>query len=192
MFGFAVPSEGAIRDRLAQLSQPAYSYPEVGALKDPFFPPGYRVDRHRVLLGHGAACYERAKLALRRWELFNVGWVRLYPLVPPLAANTNIAISARFLGLWYLNCCRIAYTLEDKGEVDRYGVALGTLPGHILAGEERFSVEWQRADESVWYHVLAFSRPDQLLSRLGYPVVRRLQKCFAGDSHIAMARACGS
>ena len=192
MFAFAIPGDGAIREHLAQLSRAAYSYPEVGALKEPVFPPGYRVDRHRILLGHGAACYERAKLALQRWEMFNVGWVKLHPPVPRLAANTDIAISARFLGLWHINFCRIAYTLEDKGEVERYGVALGTLPGHILAGEERFSVEWQRADESVWYHVCAFSRPDQLLSRLGYPVVRQLQKRFAGDSHIAMARACSS
>jgi len=41
----------------------------------------------------------------------------------------------------------------------------------------------------VWYHVCAFSRPDKLLSRLGYPIVRHLQKRFARDSHAAMERA---
>lgn len=192
MFAFAIPGDGAIRERLAQLSRAAYSYPEVGALKTLVFPPGYRADQHRVSLGRGAACYERAKLALQRWEMFNVGWVKLHPGAPSIAANTDIAISARYLGVWHVNFCRIAYTLEDEGEVERFGFALGTLPGHILAGEERFCVEWHRADESVWYGVSAFSRPNRILSRLGYPIVRQLQQRFVGDSHIAMARACGS
>jgi len=189
LFGFTTPGDDAIRERLAQLSGLPYSYPEVGALEHPVFPPGYRVDRHRAPLGCGAACYERAKAALQRWEMFNLGWVRLHPATPPIAADTAFGISARFLGVWHLSFCRIAYTVEDKGEVERFGFGLGTLPGHVLAGEERFSVEWHRADDSVWYHVCAFSRPDQLLSRLGYPIVRQLQKRFARDSHHAMARA---
>ena len=190
MFRFAIPGDGAVRDRLAQLSQAACSYPEVGALRNLAFPPGYRVDQHRVLLGRGAACFERAKLALRRWEMFNVAWVRLHPPAPPIEANTDIAISARFLGFWYVNFCRIAYTLEDEGEIERFGFALGTLPEHILAGEERFCIEWHRMDESVWYSVAAFSRPCQILSLLGYPILRHLQKRFASDSQIAIARAC--
>ncbi len=189
MFVFTTPGDGAICERLAQLSSAPYSYAEVGALENPVFPIGYLADRHRALLGRGAAGYERAKAALRRWEMFHLGWVRLYPSAPPIAADTSIGISARFLGVWNLNFCRIVYTVEDKGDVERFGFALGTLPGHILSGEERFTVEWHRADDSVWYHVCAFSRPDQLLSRLGYPIVRQLQNRFAKESHAAMARA---
>ncbi|MBI5911224.1 MAG: DUF1990 domain-containing protein [Betaproteobacteria bacterium] len=189
MFVFTTPGDGAIRDRLAQLSGAPYSYAEVGALENPVFPPGYRADRHRAPLGRGAACYERAKAALQRWEMFNVAWVRLHPQAPPIAVDTAFGISARYLGVWNLNFCRIAYTVEDKGEVERSGFGLGTLPGHILSGEERFCVEWHRADDSVWYHVCAFSRPDRLLSRLGYPIVRQLQTRFARESHAAMARA---
>lgn len=189
MFEIVLPAEDAIRGRLAQLSGAPYSYAEVGALEHPVFPPGYRVDRHRQLLGQGAACHERAKAALQRWEMFNLAWIRLHPPAPPIAAGTSMGISARFLGVWNLNFCRIAYLVEDKGEVERFGFALGTLPGHVLSGEERFTVEWHRADDSVWYHVCAFSRPDRLLSRLGYPIVRQLQKRFASDSHKAMARA---
>lgn len=186
---FTTPSDAAVRERLAQLSSAPYSYAEVGALETPVFPPGYCVDRNRTLLGRGAACYERAKAALHSWQMFDLGWVRLHPQAPPIAADTAIGISARFLCVWNLNFCRIAYTVEDKGEVERFGFALGTLPGHILAGEERFTVEWHRTDDSVWYHVCAFSRPDQFLSRLGYPLVRQLQKRFARDSHSAMEHA---
>jgi len=38
----------------------------------------------------------------------------------------------------------------------------------------------------VWYDILAFSRPNQVLTRLGYPLVRRIQKRFAKDSAAAM------
>jgi uncharacterized protein (UPF0548 family) len=50
-------------------------------------------------------------------------------------------------------------------------------------------VEWREADGAVWYDILAFSRPRQLLARLGYPLARRLQKRFARDSAAAMQRA---
>lgn len=182
-------SDGLSREHLARLTRSPCSYAEVGALKTLVFPPGYRIDQHRILLGHGVKCYERAKSALRRWEMFNLDWVRLHPRTPPIQANTVVGISTRFLFVRSLSCCRIVYTLEDNGEVEMFGFALGTLPGHVLSGEERFCVEWHRADDSVWYEVRAFSRPDRLLSRLGYPVVRVLQKRFARESHDAMARA---
>lgn len=189
MFGFTPRGDGDIRKHVAKLSPVPYSYPEVGALRAQVFPPGYRVDRHRILLGHGAPCYERAKSALRGWEMFNLAWVVLHPTLPSIAEGTLVGISARLVGIWNLNFCRIAYTLEEKGDVERYGFALGTLPGHVLSGEERFCVEWHRADDAVWYDVCAFSRPAQLLTRVAYPLVRHLQKRFARDSHHAMARA---
>jgi uncharacterized protein (UPF0548 family) len=43
---------------------------------------------------------------------------------------------------WSLNPCRVVYVLEETGgEVERYGFAFGTLPGHSEEGEERFTVE---------------------------------------------------
>ena len=67
--------------------------------------------------------------------------------------------------------------------------AYRTLPGHVESGEERFLAEWDRGDDGVWYDILAFSRPNHVLTRLGYPVVRRLQKRFGRDSAAAMLRA---
>ena len=59
------------------------------------------------------------------------------------------------------------------------------------SGEERFTVAWHE-DDAVWYDILAFSRPNHFLARLGYPLVRRLQKRFARDSAAAMKRAVRS
>jgi uncharacterized protein (UPF0548 family) len=52
-------------------------------------------------------------------------------------------------------------------------------------------IEWNREDNNVWYDILAFSRPNHLLARLGYPVVRRMQKRFGRESAAAMQRAVG-
>ena len=71
----------------------------------------------------------------------------------------------------------------------RFGFAYGTLPGHAESGEERFLVEWDRADDAVWYDILAFSRPRHPLARLGYPLTRRTQRRFARDSAAAIRQA---
>ena len=68
----------------------------------------------------------------------------------------------------------------------------GTLPGHVESGEERFLIEWDRDTDRVCYDILAFSRPNHLLTRLGYPLVRRSQKRFGRDSAEAMFRAVNS
>ena len=81
--------------------------------------------------------------------------------------------------------------MDEEGPVTRYGFAYGTLPGHAESGEERFNVEWHEQDDAVWYDIVAFSRPQQFLARLGYPFARRLQKRFARDSAAAMRRGVG-
>jgi uncharacterized protein (UPF0548 family) len=96
------------------------------------------------------------------------------------------------VGVWWLNACRIVYAVDEAGPISKFGFAYGTLPGHVESGEERFLVEWDRGDDAVWYDILAFSRPHHVLTRLGYPVVRRLQRRFGRDSAAAMLRAVGS
>ena len=85
-----------------------------------------------------------------------------------------------------MNACRIVYVVEEQ---QRYGFAYGTLSEHAERGEERFTVEWKREEDTVWYDLLAFSKPGPM-ARLGYPLARRLQKRFAHDSKEAMKRAC--
>jgi uncharacterized protein (UPF0548 family) len=73
-------------------------------------------------------------------------------------------------------------------EERRFGFAYGTLEDHAEKGEERFSIEWSD-DNSVWYDILAFSRPRQWQAQLARPISRALQKRFARDSKAAMVRA---
>jgi len=79
--------------------------------------------------------------------------------------------------------------VDEEGPVQRFGFTYGTLPDHAGSGEERFLIEWDREEGSVWYDILAFSRPRHLLARLGYPWVRRVQKRFGWESAAAMCRA---
>ena len=83
------------------------------------------------------------------------------------------------------------YLIEEDEEngLRRHGFAYGTLPEHGERGEERFTIEWDREDGSVFYDIYAFSRPKHFLARVGYPASRLLQRRFARDTKRAMVRA---
>jgi len=121
--------------------------------------------------------------------MFNLNWITLHWPSTPIRAGENVAVLARYSGVFWLNACRIVYVVEQAEPVRRFGFAYGTLEDHAESGEERFTVEWNRETDEVWYDLLAFSRPNQVLVRLGYPFARRLQKRFAADSKDAMVRA---
>lgn len=161
-----------------------YTYAEHGATAGT--PPAYYiVDRSRVPLGRGQAVFDRAKNALRAWRQFDLGWLAVAPAGAPLAPGGDVVISARVFGIWVTNVARIVYLVDEPR---RFGFAYGTLPGHMAAGEERFLIDWD-ADDTVFYDVLAFSRPRHPLMKLAYPLVRRLQKRFGRESSAAMLRA---
>jgi uncharacterized protein (UPF0548 family) len=182
------PSAERLRDFLGAQSKLDLTYSAVGATAA--VPPGgYVVDRTRIRLGESARTFVAAKAALERWQQFRLGWVESWPPDTPIQTGQVVAVMARLFGLWWLNACRIVYVVNEKGPVQRYGFAYGTLPEHAESGEERFTVEWHEEDAAVWYDIVAFSRPQQLLARLGYPFARWLQKRFARDSAAAMLRA---
>jgi uncharacterized protein (UPF0548 family) len=182
------PSSADVERFLARQAGGPYSYPFTGATRDRP-PDGYVVDHNRICLGHGEPTFARAVAALRRWEMFNIGWVTLYSPSVPIEAGRAVAILVRVFGVWWLSAARIVYVLDEESDVRRFGFAYGTLTDHAESGEERFSVEWRRADDSVWYDLFAFSRPRHPLARIGKPLSRRLQRRFARDSLKAMERA---
>jgi uncharacterized protein (UPF0548 family) len=188
MFLARQPNTATIRAFVDTQARLPFSYPHVGHSRDGA-PAGYAADHNRVALGRGEAAFRRAVTALRSWAMFDVGWARLCWPEAPIAEGTTVAVVVRLFGIWSLNACRIVYVVDDTGETRRYGFAYGTLPAHAEMGEERFTVEWRTADDSVWYDLFAFSRPRHPLARLGHPLARRVQKRFARDSLQAMARA---
>ncbi len=185
------PSLQTVREFLAAQHGLAFTYDAVGATANT--PPvGYTVDHTRIQLGTGEAIFRAARKALESWNHFELDWVEALPRETPVQQGEVIGVLVRTMGFWWLNSARIVSVFDESGPVRRCGFAYGTLPGHAECGEERFSVEWDSSDDSVWYDILAFSRPRHPLARLGKPLVRRLQKRFAQDSCAAMCRVVGS
>ena len=144
-----------------------------GGIETP--PPGFVVDRRRVEVGRGDADFAAASDVLRRWKMFDIGWIDIQPDTTPIVVGNVVAVVMRIGPTWWLNAARIVDVVETTAPPRRFGFSYGTLPGHIESGEERFLVE-QTADGTVWYDLRAFSRPQSRLVRLGYPVARTIQR----------------
>lgn len=185
MFFLRQPSSETIQRFISSQRDLPFSYPEIGATAGEL-PSGYTIDRNRIRLGEGKETYERAVAALRRWKQSDLGWVRIVPPETPIEVGAVVAILTRHFGFWSLNACRVVYLIDEDGPARKTGFGYGTLSSHVERGEERFTIEWRRDDNSVWYHILAFSLPNQLLVKLGFLLARKLQKRFARDSLAVM------
>ena len=178
MFLAREPTANQVRQFIAAQQGLPFSYSEVGATQEK--PPGgYTVDHNRTKLGQGAQTFRRAVAALKDWKQFELGWTSIVPAQTPTQTGQIVAVQARTFTVWSLNPCRVVYVIDEER---RFGFAYGTLEAHVEQGEERFLIEWEPQDDSVWYDILAFSQPRHVLVRLGRPLARRLQKRFARDS----------
>lgn len=188
MFTFFEPSDEKIRNFLAAQRDLPFSYAEVGASRETI-PTGYPVNHHRIKLGNGADAYERAKAAVENWTMYQTGWTRIHPPKVPVAVGAVVCAVVNHGFCRSVNPCRIIYVLEEAGSVARYGFAFGTLPGHSEEGEERFTVERRGDDDSVWFELLSFARPHDVLAKIGFPFVGFFQRKFAEDAKRAMFEA---
>ena len=184
MFRISEPSEEDVAKFIASQRNLEFTYREVGAT-NATPPAGYTIDHNRVQLGHGEGAYRLAVAALKYWRQFDLGWVTIVPRGVPIEVGATVAIKARAYGTWSLSASRVVYKIDEPR---RFGFAYGTLPDHVECGEERFMIEWLR-DDSVWYDILAFSRPRHPLVRLSSPLARLLQKRFARESMLKV-QAC--
>ena len=120
-----------------------------------------------------------------------MSWVSLYWSETPIEPGATVAVLISHLGFWSINASRIVYVIQEQGRIEKYGFAYGSLADHGEIGEERFTVEFNQDDQTVWFDVYAFSRP-RTAARVAYPFSRMLQKRFASDAKASMYRAvCG-
>ena len=186
MFSFIKPTRSQIDRFTAAARDTDFTYTHVGETRTEAGPPAYCIDHNTITIGHGEADFEKAKHAVRKWKMFDLGWVDICWPDTPIEEGRTVAILIRHFGFYSLNAARIVYTIDEP---DRFGFAYGTLRDHGEAGEERFSVRLDRETGTVAYDLYAFSRPNYLSARLAYPLTRMLQKRFAADSKTAMRRA---
>jgi uncharacterized protein (UPF0548 family) len=187
MFYLSKPGRSSIHAFISAQKNQEFSYAEVGHSRQQA-PGGYTTDHYRIDLSQGAESFERAKCAVRQWKMFDIPWIDLCWPDTPIEPGATVAVLVSHLGFWSMNACRIIYVIDEHGSSEKYGFAYGTLPDHGEIGEERFTVEFDLKDETVWYDIYAFSRPTTL-ARLFYPATRALQKRFARGSKAAMQRA---
>jgi uncharacterized protein (UPF0548 family) len=190
------PTDDQIRAFLARQAGEPFSYDFVGCtLDEPEQRRGWNIDRHRVLLGHGEQVFGKACEAITSWQMFPQEITTLWQAEPP---RDGLAVAVLYraapLVLWMLMAARVINVIRetarrDGSAVECFGFAYGTLPNHPERGEERFLVEWERKDDSIWYEVLAVSQPRHWLARLGYPYTRYEQARFRRLSCAAMQRA---
>ncbi len=187
------PPKADIENFLATQGALEFTHDCVGVTAKTDVPSSYHLDHNRVQLGIGSETFERAKLAIKEWKMFDFTWLQLCWPDAPIKVESTVAVLAKHLGFFSLHACRIVYVideaLEDNGGISRFGFAYGTLPEHAECGEERFSIEFDHDTQAVTYDIYAISKPHQLLSKLGYPYTRKLQRKFAVDSMNAMSRA---
>jgi uncharacterized protein (UPF0548 family) len=153
----------------------------------------YTIDKTRTRVGHGKHDYQTARTAMLTWQHFHFDWA--FTNAPKVKRGEAVVIAAQSLMLWTLNPLRIT-TIEDdvlpSGREEgrrvkrRTAFAHTTLQGHQISGEERFSVDWMRDDDSVWYEVLTVSRPATPIAALARPVLRFYQRKFVKESTAVM------
>jgi uncharacterized protein (UPF0548 family) len=198
MFCLRRPDDCRIRQFLAGQQHETLSYGLVGCTGDDhagYHRPGWSVDHHRVLLGHGTETFCRARAAIEAWQMFPAETTSVFGRAQPKEGlDVAVLFHAWPLALWLLMPARVVYIVNESvhrsgRQIDRYGFAYGTLPDHPERGEERFLVEWNHADDNVHYDLLAISQPRHWLVRLGYPYTRQQQARFRRLSGLAMQQA---
>jgi uncharacterized protein (UPF0548 family) len=198
MFSFRQPTTTQIEALIERQAGANWSYDDVRVTYGGSPPrrAGWITDRHRVPLGQGEECFKAAAAAISTWQMFPTQVARVYwtQVVPEPGAVVAVRYFAAPFRLWMVFPARVVYTIDDEVETDRgpvrrFGFAYGTLPDHPERGEERFLVEWNRADDRVEYELLAYSRPGHWLARLGFWYARYEQAKFRRLSGLAMQRA---
>lgn len=155
---------------------------------------GWSVNHTRVRLGQGQKAYRQAQGLLRQWRHFDLGWAGV-ERCPEVKPGASVVVTAQSLFLWTHNPLRITWAEEGRrrrrggaGAGRRFAFAHATLEGHQISGEERFAVEWDKADGSVWYEIYTLSRPATPVAALAAPLLRFYQRRFAAESGAAMQR----
>ncbi|KAM2064961.1 hypothetical protein EV1_027776 [Malus domestica] len=177
-FNYDPKFKGATAKSLSSLQE------DKGLSKD-----GFLLNHSRNLVGSGLDAYEKGKTALQDWRHFGLNWAFVDPKTP-VQNGVKFCVCVKEFLPWVMMPLQVVYVNENKRSKQamasfRFGG--GTLQGHLLAGEERFSIELDENNQ-VWYEILSFSKPAHPLSFIGYPYVMLRQKYFAHQSTNAIMK----
>ena len=167
---------------LAQLADLDCTYREVGATAGDL-PAGYRHVVRRAALGQGRETFDWCAISLMTWGLHRASGIDVRASHSPAQVDTVVSQLIGVRGFGVVAPCKVVYVVD---EADRRGFAYGTLPGHPESGEESFLVSILD-DESVALDLRSFSRPGNVISRIGQPVSHWVQDKMT-DRYVAAAQ----
>lgn len=149
-------------------------------------PAGWRqvvVDR---VIGRGDEAFDRAADGVLTWRQHIGAGARILPDGAPVEPGTSVValLPVPLVPLAIAAPCRVVAVVDDD---DHVGFAYDTLPGHPVMGEESFVVRRGPRD-SVWCRVAAFSRPVDVLTRIGAPVTGLVQRSMSQRYVAALER----
>jgi uncharacterized protein (UPF0548 family) len=151
------------------------SYSEVGATRLGPLPTGYHHLHHRAPVGRGRADLEAAGAAITEWRMHRTSGARVRASAPRAGDGVRVRVSLGIGPIRFTAPCQVVWTAYKQ---DRVGFAYGTEVRHPERGEECFVAELAD-DGTVWFTVMAFSRPAAWYTRLAGPVVPVLQRLYA-------------
>ncbi|MEU2432712.1 DUF1990 domain-containing protein [Streptomyces sp. NPDC007861] len=160
------------------------NYTQVGATRLGPLPDGYHHLHHRTRIGRGRAVFEAAGAAVTTWRMHRATGAGIRASAPHAEPGASVEVSLGLGPVRFTAPCRVVWTEYER---DRTGFAYGTRAGHPESGEESFVVEL-RDDGSVWFTVMAFSRPARWYTRLAGPLVPPLQRLYARRLGTALRR----
>lgn len=166
MFAVREPSPARLDALLDDQSGRSFSYPHVGATADAL-PKGYRRVRQTVDLGYGTAVFDRAAEGLRRWQAHRRSGVVVHPPDAGVEEGRTVILAVPVAFGWVTSACRVVYVTEGPS---RLTFAYGTLPRHVVSGEEAFAVERDDVGR-VRFTITAFVRPRPFVLRPVGPLV---------------------
>lgn len=168
------PTPSRLARSVAALESLDLTYTEVGATGAATLPSGYHHIDHSTIVGTGQRTFDLLAGAVLSWNLQRTAGF--------IVATTHDRVT---VGATVLNClgapfsvlvpCQVVDLIDDQR---RRGFSYGTLPGHPLRGEERFTVELDEAGR-VLLRIRSFSTPTGLprvapaLARAGRRAVNR-------------------
>lgn len=142
---------------------------------------GYRVIAHSEVVGHGQDDFDRSVIRLMSGAAHRTAGAPLNrggqwlgadgdsPLAPGDVVNVHL------LGTTLPALASPCLVLTADAQSTHAAMVYGTLHGHVECGEESFTVTLG-GDGAVTVSVCAFSRPARLVTRLGGPAARAVQR----------------
>ncbi|XP_021908376.1 UPF0548 protein At2g17695-like isoform X3 [Carica papaya] len=131
----------------------ATAKPEASLKKDEeLSKDGFLINHSRILVGSGVGTYEKGKKALQTWRHFGLDWAFVDPNTP-VQSGVKFCVCVKEFLPWIMMPLQVVYVNESrkaKNAVASFSFGSGTLQGHLLAGEERFSIELDERGQVWW------------------------------------------